>query len=126
MGKKKLPHDTPPKQPTDPTPGEIHLCGETPHPGRAGEKRHRKPGNNLLQFPQPCEVITQQDLAEEYILWKDAKEATIRWQSKRDWIRQRLSNEAKVEPGPREATLESRRRVRVNGKETFYTALVIR
>ena len=101
MGKKKLPQDTPPKQPTDPTPGVIHLAGEIPHPGCIGKKRHGKllrlpvPGNNVIPFQSQ---VTQDDIVEELALRAALLE-------KRTYIREILETGGKVEPGPHSAKL---------------------
>lgn len=54
-------------------------------------------------------LISQDDLAEEQWLHKQATEAVERWRRKREAIRAALEAGAAVEPGMRTARIESRR-----------------
>lgn len=68
-------------------------------------------GPKLLSFAdakQPA-LISQDDLAEEHWLHKQATEAIGRWRRKREDIRSKLETGAAVEPGMRTARIESRR-----------------
>jgi len=80
---------------------------------------------HLIVFP--TSTISQLDLAEEFVLGKNAKETRQEWQEKRRWIKEKIILGARIEKGPRIAKLEERFRWCHCGNCicTVYTVLVI-